>query len=318
MTPTSEEEHALATFLSACVKQILRHQDSDTFFAWLRGSGPALLPDLFAAAADERAQRALVHGLGTTVWNATPLPANGFRPRILPGPERNAACPCGSGEKYKRCCARVPPFPTIPAEAIWSLAARHLPARQMQDLASRGALPPQALVEAAVWFQEVGRPKQALRLLEPAFESARELDSRYEPALDLLLDLYDETGQSEHKRRTMERLAGELRPPLRAALWMRLASIAAGEHDPPAAWDFFRLAQKDDPENLNLAHLEVMLLLEEGRSAEAAERARYWLAWMRRRDLDATPRLTSSWNGRRLSRSWRWSLSATTASWPSA
>ena len=41
----------------------------------------------------------------TPVEEETPIPA-------LPQIARNASCPCGSGDKYKRCCGRhAPPLP---------------------------------------------------------------------------------------------------------------------------------------------------------------------------------------------------------------
>ena len=41
------------------------------------------------------------------IWNATPIPENRFRPRKQARPERNAPCLCGSGKKFKQCCAAV-------------------------------------------------------------------------------------------------------------------------------------------------------------------------------------------------------------------
>jgi hypothetical protein len=71
------ETDQMAEFLSRCVKEILGRQDPGSFLQWLEKSGPSLLPGPFAAASDEQMRRALAAALGSTVWNATPLPENG-------------------------------------------------------------------------------------------------------------------------------------------------------------------------------------------------------------------------------------------------
>src|SRR2546426_12370392 len=89
------ETDQMAEFLSRCVKEILGRQDPGSFLQWLETSGPSLLPGPFAAAPDQQMRRALAAALGSTIWNATPLPENGYRPRPLPRPERNEPCPRG-------------------------------------------------------------------------------------------------------------------------------------------------------------------------------------------------------------------------------
>jgi hypothetical protein len=92
--------------------EILVHEDPDRFLAWARQSLPPhlepMLPDVPADGV-----RALAIHFGRNIWNCTPLPSNGFRPRPLPAPERNQPCMCGSGRKYKHCCADAPPMPTF-------------------------------------------------------------------------------------------------------------------------------------------------------------------------------------------------------------
>jgi len=276
------ETDQMAEFLSRCVKEILARQDPGSFLQWLEKNGPRLLPGPFAAAPDPQTRRALAAALGSTVWNATPLPENGYRPRPLPRPERNEPCPCGSGRKYKKCCALAPAFPPIPADAIWSMVVEHLPLRALERLARERTLPEPALEGAAERLRDADRPERAIRLLEPLFEDPARLDERHEGALDLLLDLYEEIGEATRKRDLMQRLETRLRPPLRASLLQRLASIAAGERRFPAAWAYFERARRDDPEHPALGSLEVMLLIQDRQAERAAERARFWLARLRR------------------------------------
>ena len=82
-----------------------------------------------------------------------------------------------------------------------------------------------------------------------------------------------------------ERLARELRPPLRAVLWENLARAYAVEGEMEEAWTSLDRAREDDPESPALGPLEVSLLLAEGRTAEAGERARYWRGRLREGDL---------------------------------
>jgi tetratricopeptide (TPR) repeat protein len=285
------ETDQMAAFLSRCVKEILGRQDAGSFLQWLEKSGPSLLPGPFAAAPDPQTRRALAAALGSTIWNATPLPENGYRPRPLPRPERNEPCPCGSGRKYKKCCALAPAFPPIPADAIWSMLVEHLPLRELKRLARERALPEPALEGAAERLRDAGRPARAIRLLEPLFDVPDRLDGRHEGALDLLLDLYDGTGRPARKRELMQRLETRLRPPLRASLLQRMASIAAGEGRLPAAWEYFERARRDDAEDPALAGLEVMLLIQDQQAERATERARFWLSRLRRQRPSVEPRI---------------------------
>jgi tetratricopeptide (TPR) repeat protein len=284
------EAERMAAFLSQCVEEILAGRDAPSLFDWIERAGPHLLGGPFLEAPHEQARRALSVALGTAIWNATPRPDNGYRPRPLPRPERNAPCPCGSERKYKKCCANAPALPPIGADAMWSLVVDRLPAREMVRLGREGRLPIPALERAAERLRDSGKRREAARLLEPLFDAPERLDERHEGILDLLLDLHDETGRPDRKIEMMERLERRLRPPLRAALLQRLASIAAGNGQSAVAWDYFERARRDDPDHPSLAGLEVMLLGQDGKPERAAERARFWLARLRRQDVTGLER----------------------------
>ena len=73
-------------------------------------AGPPNMDALMALAEHQLAQRYRESGL-SSFCNAAPpaaTPATSFceKPKFTP---RNAACPCGSGDKYKRCCGKNAP-----------------------------------------------------------------------------------------------------------------------------------------------------------------------------------------------------------------
>jgi hypothetical protein len=68
-------------------------------------------------------------------------------------------------------------------------------------------------------------------------------------------------------------------------LWENLARAYAVEGEMEEAWKSLERAREDDPESPALGPLEVSLLLAEGRTAEAGERARYWRGRLREEEL---------------------------------
>jgi len=86
----------------------------------------------------------------------------------------------------------------------------------------------------------------------------------------------------EEKAATVERLAKVLKPALRAVLWEDQVRHHAMEGDLQEAWEALEKARKDDPESGALGPLEVSLLMTEGRTAEAGERARVFVERSRR------------------------------------
>ncbi len=107
-TPPDDGTEELDLVLDASASHALKGAGGSEFIAWFQDAVPIRAPHFVAAIeAGEEDRRAILQALGRLLWNRMPLPDNRFRPRPLPGPERNAACPCGSGRKYKHCCARV-------------------------------------------------------------------------------------------------------------------------------------------------------------------------------------------------------------------
>ncbi|HEY4594817.1 MAG TPA: SEC-C metal-binding domain-containing protein, partial [Thermoanaerobaculia bacterium] len=276
----------LSSFLRRAVSEALRLEDGTAFQAWMREEAPRLLPDLFSRLPDEQARRGFLLEFGRSLWNSIPLPANGFRPRPIPQPERNDPCPCGLGKKYKKCCAEWSEgAPELDPEGVWMLVAEELPLEQVEAMGASGRVPRSVLGGVATGLLDNDDPERALALVRPLFERPEKLDERDAASLNTLLEAYDALDLREELWQEGERLAQVLRPPLRAVLWEGLARAYAVEGEMEEAWKSLERARQDDPESPALGPLEVSLLLAEGRTAEAGERARHWRSRLREDEL---------------------------------
>jgi len=283
---SANDVDAFADLIDACVAAIVRDEDWQRFSRsleeMLRAGKVPSLP------VDPEAARMLGCALGRTIWNATPLPGNGFRPRPIPSPGRNDRCLVGLACKHKHCCGGMPAFPRVSSDEIWASLCKALPAATLQAAAAAGKLPPAALGAAARrLLAEARDPDAARRLLEPLFRGNPEaLDERFEEALDVLCDAYDLLEESRKKQVLLERIARTASPGLRVPALQRLATVLSDADRYQEAWAAFREAQRLEPDHPGLASLEVTMLLAEGRPAEAAERAAFWSRRLRRLGFD--------------------------------
>ena len=147
--------------IAAGMVEAMRSEDISVLEAFLARELPSVLePGLPEDA--EATMRSLVSTLTRLIWNATPLRSEGFRPRPVKAPERNDPCPCGSGQKFKKCCDRAShAFPVIGADEAWSTIASQLDAREAERILRAEGLP--------------------LLALEPLSERLEELDTRRKP-----------------------------------------------------------------------------------------------------------------------------------------
>jgi len=290
---TSHQSHLPRFFsdmLGEALQQIIEHEDPVQLIEWLIARLDR--PDArhaFNAPADEEIA-SLAHTLGRALWNATPLPCNGFRPRPLPPPGRNDPCYCGSGRKFKRCCGDLK-APPIDTEMAWTLLLNHLPAATRREAIRSGQAPIRSLIGLALEHQENGKPKKALELVEPLFEgTGHGRGEDHEHALDLVCNLYGDLGFHNKKMALLDRIAGDpRRSPLRSGALQRLAAIRHDEGDTAGAWAAFKGAQRDDPKSPTLGLLEVQMLIAERRGDVARERARFWLRQLQRGGWSAEP-----------------------------
>jgi len=281
-----ERYEAFSQFLRESVAEALRTEDGEAFLDWMRRTAPSRVPEIFQDLPDDQARRGLATELGRSLWNSVPLPGNGFRPRPIPRPERNDPCSCGSGLKYKKCCAEwADGVPDLEPEAVWVITVEQLSQEQVEALGESGRVPRNVVGQLATEFLDGGDAQRALALVRPMFERPEKLDERDAASLNVLLEAYQALDLDEEHWEVAERLARDLRTPLRAVLWEHLARTYAVEGEMEEAWTSLDRAREDDPESPALGPLEVSLLLAEGRTHEAGERARYWRGRLREGEL---------------------------------
>ncbi|GAB6041998.1 SEC-C metal-binding domain-containing protein [Endothiovibrio diazotrophicus] len=288
-------DDAMTRFLKAAVGRILTQQDPERFLAWMRQEAlhtyPELFggaPDLFAGAEEPPQLRAAALAMGRALWNATPLPGNGYRPRPLPPIPPANPCPCGSGESYQRCCRQADAQLAVPPEVIWPLLMELLPAEEAERVVGEGVVPLDTVGLLAERLMEAGAWKRVVRLLEPRFLGEVErYDERDEHLFEMLMDAYLELGASRKRSALVKRLLEVSRPPFRSVVWERHALMLSDAGDRDGAWEAFHHAQRDNPEGVGIGALEVTLLMADGDLDRLRERSRYWIVRFRRMGLPA-------------------------------
>jgi hypothetical protein len=279
-------EESFAQILDESIVEILRHQDSGRYLDWMRANAERLLGHVLVEVPERIA--ALAVALGRGIWNSVPLPANHFKPRPIPLPGRNDPCLCGSGRKRKHCCAQLPELGAMEPDAIWTFLIRHLNRAALAAAIHERRVPSLALAAVAQNYLDGGEPKKAVALLAPLFEQPpQHLDARLEPAFDLLCDAYLELGMQRKREALVESLVQQARGPLLRAALQRLSVMRRDKGELAGAWEAFRRAQQADPDDPSLATNEITLLMSEGRTEEAAARAKFWAARLRREGYDA-------------------------------
>jgi tetratricopeptide (TPR) repeat protein len=245
---------------------------------------PEVAPSLVAQMPpDKEAQRALAFAMFLEVWNRVPRPDHGWRPRPEARPERNDPCPCGSGRKYKQCCGALSGSTPFGGEGLSLLpyVLERVPRAQYKNLPFNKLSPEELGHVASQWLKQK-RHEEAVALLEPLFAHPAKLDARHEYALDMLCDAYFELGHPVKRLRLVERMMQTTDRVLKSAAMQRRCTMLADKGDYPAAWKLFKEAQRVDPDNPSLAHLEVILLISQDKVDEAQERARFWAARLKK------------------------------------
>lgn len=232
--------------------------------------------------------------LGRSIWNAMPLPGNGFKPRPLPEPGRNDPCFCGSGQKYKRCCADSPRLPLDPGQILTTVLDVTHPETLIRHIEG-GRVPALPLVELASMRIDRGELWNAVSILEPLFAGdIRRTDEHHGAAMDRLCDAYNDLGHVRKKQALLERIVATTpRSPLRSEAWQRIAVSRLDAGDMDAAWEAFRQAQQDHPDAPGLGLLEIQILMSRGRADEARERAGFWEKRRRRQGHGDNDRLVA-------------------------
>ncbi len=230
----------------------------------------------------ERAAKGMAIRLAYELWNTTPIPENHFRPRKLAPPERNAPCPCGSQRKYKQCCGAGDEGPLIlPPDEMLTRTLDHLPRERLGEAVRHGVSPHMLALVAERWFDEQ-RFDDVIALLAPLFVDSARLDERAADAANVLMNCYLVLEQDEARLALIERLKKSTDRVLRSTALQREATVCSDRGDVRGAWRAFNEARHLTPDDPSLSHLEVLLLLAEGRDIEARDRVEYWTAVLAR------------------------------------
>ena len=267
----------------ACAKVLAGSGDAPAFLDWIARFGPDLAPE-FARGIDPRTgpPGLAFRAMGIAIYNATPLAEAGFQTRRLALPGRNEPCLCGSGRKYKHCCLALEGTLDLSDYNMLRHVLDSVPKRRFAALpASR--VDPFAVCDTARQWQDEGDDVRAAALLEPWFSGDAPLADRLEPLFEQLMDCYLALGQEGKRTRLLAAAIARGARGLRSAALQRQSTVLADRGDLEAAWQSFRDAQREDPEDPNLATLELTLLVSRGEIEQARERAHFWISRLERR-----------------------------------
>lgn len=277
--PDLNPAESMDFFLRTCVRQIVQLADSGRFLDWIGVYGELLLPEM-AAQIDPQAgtPTQFFRSLGREIWAATPLPHKRFARERLPAPGRNDACYCGSGRKFKQCCARLDPAGMgMQNMELLSYVIDALPKKRWAELPG-SAVSVDGVAAAAFAMLDDGYPEEAVKLLTPWFAGEGKWPDRLADLFDLLLDAHEALGKRK-KRKDLARAATVRGEPQVAAIgWQRLAAMLADEDKLHEAWAAFGHAQRADPDNVSLAMLEITILVAQQKWEQVSQRARFWAA----------------------------------------
>ena len=261
------------------------HEDPQGLLAWAQKTLPQGFSDVLAHP-DPAVNARAAYWFARTLWNATPLPSNGFLPKPLPAPEGKAPCPCGSGALYSACCEQLgnadPPQP----EAVWFVLATSRSDAYWLRAEKAGQLPALGALSIAAIWHELERWQPLRKLAEARLATRRGCTPEdVGSLLDWLCDAYDNLHQTARKKlRLLTRLAEDETPAIRALANRRLATMWMDAGEDAAAQAAVRNVQRDDPESLDTALLELTMLTEAKEWQRASERAAHWRAHFHDKD----------------------------------
>ncbi|MDQ6951210.1 MAG: SEC-C metal-binding domain-containing protein [Mariprofundales bacterium] len=226
-------------------------------------------------------KRMLASQFAIMVWNHSPLPSNNYQPILEPILDKNTPCVCESGKPFKQCCGLILLSEMLP---ITTEMLTTYVLDEVSDSALKQAwhhLPPPLLGEIALaWCQEMD-PDQAERvllMLNPLFkQDEAKIDASYESAFDAIIDACSMLNKSRKKSALIKRMMRHPDQRLRANAMHRQCCVLTDQGDIKQAWVCFQEAQRIEPDNVGLSHLELLMLLSENKSEQATMRAAYWI-----------------------------------------
>ena len=283
---TEDLRGSMDVLLSVAAGVLLRDDDQGAFLKWGTDALPVLLghmggpPQQLDAEQDVR----LIGLMTRSLHAAMPLPSRRYRPIKLVLPERNEACCCGSGRKFKHCCGpmaqALPPFPPELCagpmlEAMGKAAWATLP---------EGHMPVALLGCVALDWRQQGRLADLVRLLEPWLPKQGPIPDERADLLDLLGDAYADLHKPRKRKDLAQAMIERGGREVQAKGWQRVALMSCDAGQYPVAHDAFQKSQRLVPDDPALSILELSLLIGEGRTDRLRERADFWARSLARRN----------------------------------
>lgn len=267
----------VAAIFDASARFCVANGDRAAYLDWFVEAGPELAPALAGGADVGGLPHArLFRVIGAAVYNELPLPQNGFRAVRTPLPGRNDPCLCGSGAKFKQCCASLTSTFDMSGYSALASVLEHLPEARYAELPA--AHVKVADIEDTVdqWLS-AGLHERVVALLEPWFAPTAKLTDALEMLFEALMSSYLALRRDADAASLVALLVERGDRPLRAAALRErsLLRLDAGAIDD--AWEDFTDARRLAPSHPSNAVIELTLLVSTQRFEEARDRARYWL-----------------------------------------
>jgi tetratricopeptide (TPR) repeat protein len=270
------EHHA--SFFKLCIAAMAEQSDSEGFLQWMLQTGAKLMPQL---------SNQLPGSIGTAeqffrvmarrIWESTPRPQHNFMIETLPLPERKEPCYCGSGRKFRQCCAEFQRFaPYLPELNMLPFFLASLPEGRWHELAN-SQIPIPLLADQAQQMLLGHRSTQVLLLLEPWFVNGKQpWPEDHWPLLQHLLVAYQQQNQTDKEERMARLATFHAARPFRSVGWLHLANLLSNQIRLAEAWDALHHAEEYAPDHPDVARIEVTLLLRQENWEQASRRGHFW------------------------------------------
>jgi len=232
---------------------------------------------------------AWARALGVAMLDALPLPPE-FRARRPAKAGRNDECSCGSGKKHKQCCGEYAKDIDLHDYDALEHVLNALPTAQYAALV-RSQVDTRELADVAGYWLEEGAHERAIALLAPWFApDTGKFSHGAAPLLMCYLDALLDAGRSADADAVLALALERGDRPLRGAAMRARAYARLDAGDIDAAWEDFAEVRRLVPSDPANATLELTILIDSERYADAQARARYWLPRLERnsdREADA-------------------------------
>lgn len=266
--------------LAVTVGDLVRGVTAEEYLHWARNYLLNLMPSL-SRDIPEEARPLVGYWMGVGLWNIAPQPKHGFRTQPLEKPQRNAPCPCGSGSKFKHCCANMPPPPVFVNndEPFWEHFAQALPKQRIIEHCQRLEIPVDGLGIMSIHFINDGRYQQVIKMLDPLFvQQPHKLTERHGPLLNILIECYNAHYRTDRKKAALlEQLREHPNRHIRCKAWQRTATWHQDKGKLDDAHAALTEAMRTNPDDPSHAALEIILLTTRGEHEQARQRASFWL-----------------------------------------